>query len=196
MAHLVEIRFAAFIPEAWIEHKRTENTIIQFNGNNRNFTYFTEDQPGLSKMAQHIVVDFDNREIKHFCSTGPTIQRTIDLNSGKVLQEVFGHASDSGLTISNESISSTSASFFIQGTAANPLNADASPLDWEYDVTVDHTGKVTVKGCHDGFPAHEIYKRVDKGHPVTIYTHDPRVTGDTPLSLFPPMERIVDRFAP
>ncbi|NKI20381.1 DUF3238 domain-containing protein [Paenibacillus dendritiformis] len=196
MAHLVEIRFAAFIPEAWIEHKRTANAIIQFNGNNRSFTYFTEEQPELSKMAQHIVVDFDNREIKHFGSTGPTIQRTIDINSGEVLQEVFGHASDSGLTISNESISSTSASFSIQGSAANPLNPDASPLDWEYDVTVDHTGKVTVKGRHDGFPAHEIYKRADKGNPVTIYTHDPRVTGDTPLSLFPPMERIVDRFAP
>lgn len=196
MAQLVEIRFAAFIPEAWIEHKRTANAIIQFNGNNRSFTYFTEDQPELSKMAQHIVVDFEKTEIKHFRSTGPTIERTVYLSSGKVLQEVFGHASDSGLTISNKSISNTSASFFIQGSASNPLNADASPLDWEYDVTVDRTGKVTVKGRHDGFPAHEIYKRVDKGTPFTIYTHDPRVTGDTPLSLFPPMERIVDRIAP
>ncbi|CAH8717406.1 DUF3238 domain-containing protein [Paenibacillus thiaminolyticus] len=196
MAHIVEIRFAAFIPEAWIEHKRTASALIQFNGNNRSFTYFTEDQPELSKMAQHIVVDFEKTKIKHFRSTGPTIERTVELSSGNVLREVFGHASDSGLTISNESISSTSASFFIQGSAANPLNADASPLDWEYDVTVDTTGKVTVKGRHDGFPAHEIYKRVDKGEPVTIYTHDPRVTGDTPLSLLPPMERIVDRIAP
>lgn len=129
MAHVVEVRFAAFIPEAWTEHKRTENTIIQFNGNNRGFTYFTEEQPELSKMAQHIVVDFEKTEIKHFRSTGSTIERTVELSSGKVLQEVFGHASDSGLTISNESISSTSASFFIQGSAANPLNADASPLD-------------------------------------------------------------------
>lgn len=196
MAHIVEIRFAAFIPEAWIEHKRTASALIQFNGNNRSFTYFTEDQPELSKMAQHIVVDFEKTKIKHFRSTGPTIERTVELSSGNVLREVFGHASDSGLTISNESISRTSASFFIQGSAANPLNADASPLDWEYDVTVDTTGKVTVKGRHDGFPAHEIYKRVDKGEPVTIYTHDPRVTGDTPLSLLPPMERIVDRIAP
>ncbi|WP_268625133.1 DUF3238 domain-containing protein [Paenibacillus alvei] len=88
---------------------------------------------------------------------------------------------------------STSASFTLQGSAANPLNTDAPAIDWEYNVTVDNKGKVTVKGNHDGFLAHEIYRRVDKGTPVTIYTHDPRVTGDTPISLFPPMERSVDK---
>lgn len=193
MANIVEVRFAAFIPQAWIEFMRTSKVIIQYNGNNREFTYSTENQPELSKMAQHVVVDFGNKEIKHFKSTGSTIERTIDISTGKVLREFSGHAPSTGLTISNQKISSTSASFTLQGSAANPLNTDAPAIDWEYNVTVDNKGKVTVKGNHDGFPAHEIYKRVDKGTPVTIYTHDPRVTGDTPISLFPPMERSVDK---
>ncbi|CAI6081965.1 hypothetical protein PAECIP112173_03385 [Paenibacillus sp. JJ-100] len=193
MANTIEVRFAAFIPQAWIEYMRTSKVIIQYNGNNRDFTYNTENQPELSKMVQHIVVDFTNKEIKYFKSTGSTTERTIEISSGKVLRQAYGHAPDTGLTISNKVITSSSASFSLRASAANPLNSDAPPIDWEYSVTVTSQGKVTVKGRHDGYPAHEIYKRVDKGTPIRMYSHDPRVTGDTPLSLFSPMEKEVNK---
>lgn len=47
-------------------------------------------------------------------------------------------------------------------------------------------------GRHDGFPAHEIYKRIDNATAIRIYNHDPRLTGETPLSLFDPMEHEVN----
>ncbi|WP_054955285.1 DUF3238 domain-containing protein [Paenibacillus dakarensis] len=193
MASIVEVRLAAFIPQAWIDYMRTSEVVVQFNGNNREFTYYTENQPELSKMTQHVVVDFNKKEIKHFKSVGSTIERTVDLETGEVLRQFTGHASSDGLTISNQSISSTSATFKLRASAANPLVSSAPAIDWEYTITVTNTGKVTVNGTHDGYPAHEIYKRVDYGTPTRIYTHDPRVTGETPASLAPPMEHSVNR---
>ncbi|MFD1957535.1 DUF3238 domain-containing protein [Paenibacillus thailandensis] len=195
MANIVEVRFAAFIPQAWIEFMRTTEVIIQYNGNNREFTYYTENQPEKSKMVQHIVCDFSQKAIKHYKSTGPTIERTIDIDTGEVLREFYDHAGTEGLTISDTSISSTQASFKIRASVANPLNTDAPAIDWEYTVTVTSSGKVTVVGQHDGYPAHEIYKRVDSGTPVLIYKHDPRTTGETVASLFPPMEHSVNKSA-
>lgn len=193
MANIVELRFAAFIPQAWIEYMRTTAVIIQYNGNNREFTYNTENQPELSKIVQHIVCDFGNKEIKHFKSTGSTTERTIDIKTGEVLRTANDHAGTDGLTMSSASITSTSATFKLKASVANPLNTDAPAIDWEYTVTVGSDGKVTVNGTHDGFPAYEIYKRINSGTPVTIYQHDPRVTGDTILSLFPPMEKSVSK---
>ncbi|MCM3131015.1 DUF3238 domain-containing protein, partial [Paenibacillus sp. MER 78] len=139
------------------------------------------------------LVDFNNKEIKHFKSVGSTTERTVDIETGEVLRQFTGHASSAGLTISNQSISSTSATFKLRASAANPLVSSAPTIDWEYTITVTNTGKVTVNGAHDGYPAHEIYKRVDYGTPTRIYTHDPRVTGETPASLAPPMEHSVNR---
>ncbi|MBJ6360746.1 DUF3238 domain-containing protein [Paenibacillus sp. GCM10012307] len=193
MANIVTLRFAAFIPQAWIEYMRTTAVIIQYNGNNREFTYYTENQPELSKIVQHIVCDFGNKEIKYFKSTGSTTERTLDIKTGEVLRTAYGHASTEGLTMSNASITSTSATFKLRASVGNPLNTDAPAIDWDYTVTVGSDGKVTVNGNHDGYPAHEIYKRINSGTPVAIYKHDPRETGDTILSLFPPMEKSVNR---
>ncbi|MFD2115129.1 DUF3238 domain-containing protein [Paenibacillus yanchengensis] len=193
MANVVEVRLAAFIPQSWVTMYSTSKVLVQFNGNNREFTYFTVDQPELSKMVQHVAVNFNKKEIKHFKSIGSTIERTVDKVTGEVLREFTDTASDAGLVISNQSISNTSASFKLRGSAGNPLLSFADPIDWEYTVTVTNQGKVTVVGKHDGFPAHEIWKRVDNGTPVNIYKHDPRVTGDTPLALQGNMEISVNK---
>ncbi|WP_312855541.1 DUF3238 domain-containing protein [Litoribacterium kuwaitense] len=183
---MVELR-AAFIPQGWIVYFRTSEVIIYYNGNNREFTYYTENQPEKSKMVQHIICNFENQTLRHFRSTGPTIERTVDRDTGEVLQEIEDHAPTSGLTIADERINSNSASFYLRGHAGNPLNTDAPAIDWEYTVDVNSSGIVTLDGRHDGYPAHEIYKRLDNGAPVELYRHDPRVSGEGPESLFPPM---------
>ncbi|RXZ79413.1 DUF3238 domain-containing protein [Paenibacillaceae bacterium] len=194
MASIVGVRFAAFIPQPYLEHHVEESSIvIQFNGNDREFTYYTEDEPEKSKMAQHIVCDFSNQVIHHYKSTGPTTETMSDNNTGEVLREAHGHAATDGLLLTDSSISDHQATFKVIGCASNPLREEAPAIDWEYAVTVSNSGEVRVVGTQDGYPAHEIYKRVDGGTPVTIYQHDPRKTGDTPAALLPPMEYSVNK---
>ncbi|MCG7408570.1 DUF3238 domain-containing protein [Paenibacillus sp. ACRRX] len=192
MANIVVLRVAAFIPQDWILFWSTSAVDVYYNGNNREFTYYTENQPSLSKMVQHIVVDFKNKVITPYKSVGPTTEKTVS-KKGEATRYAHKQAGDEGLTFSQKSISSSSASFSIRASTGNPLFTDAPNIDWKYDVTVKSDGTVTVVGEHDGYPAHEIYKRVDNGTPVKIYTHDPRKTGDTPLSLGGDMEYKVDK---
>ncbi|MCM3130661.1 MULTISPECIES: DUF3238 domain-containing protein [unclassified Paenibacillus] len=70
MANIVEVRLAAFIPQAWIDYMRTSEVVVQFNGNNRGFTYYTENQPELSKMTQHVVVGVPPTKCG-FCTLSP-----------------------------------------------------------------------------------------------------------------------------
>jgi hypothetical protein len=66
----------------------------------------------------------------------------------------------------------------------------APAIDWHfsYDLHFLEVGGIgilhgTFSGTHDGFPAYESYVQNS-----LIYSHDPRKTGETPLSLFPPEE--------
>lgn len=82
-----------------------------------------------------------------------------------------------------------------RGNEANPL--DRAPIDavnpgitFNFNVTIQSEGAdgrvgVTVTGQHDGFPAYEIIvERPESGNTATtVYSHDPRPTGQTPLSL-------------
>ncbi|MNO08473.1 hypothetical protein D3C81_2311300 [compost metagenome] len=45
-----------------------------------------------------------------------------------------------------------------------------------------------MQGAHDGFPCFEFYKQVNFGTFEQIYTHDYRVTGDTPEAMAGEME--------
>ncbi len=81
-----------------------------------------------------------------------------------------------------------SATFF--GNENNPLFAGSPGISYQFRITIDASLGGTILApeldffySHDGFPAYEIY--VDG---MALYTHDPRQTGDTVWSLFPPEE--------
>lgn len=79
--------------------------------------------------------------------------------------------SDENITYKNTVLTPTTASLYIKGSAGNSALPELSPaIDWEYNISVDRkTGRVSFNGRHDGFPNHEIYKRIDKGTPVELY---------------------------
>lgn len=69
----------------------------------------------------------------------------------------------------------------VRGT--NPLEPLAPPFDCSLDVRILRTGfpgcTYSVSGSHDGFPAYELYLR---GR--LVYSHDPVLSGSSPLALF------------
>jgi hypothetical protein len=77
------------------------------------------------------------------------------------------------------------------GHATNPLfsilGIPAPAIDYDVNIIIDFTDqehpKYTLQGDHDGFPAYEFYINDSR-----IYEHDPIATGQSPLSLGPPME--------
>ena len=179
MANIVTVRTTAFIPEDWIQFMQTTEVEILYNGNNRGFNYFTENNAHLWKLAQHLVVDFPNGSVRHYKGVGPTTERTVDKDTGEVLREVSGQAPDTGIQMNYVAWASDKSYVNIHVKAAvNIPTFNPSPnIDWEYDFWVYKDGRVRVLGKHDAYPAHEIWKRVDSGTPVSIHQYDPRNTG-------------------
>ncbi|MGG4034927.1 DUF3238 domain-containing protein [Paenibacillus cisolokensis] len=180
MANIVEVRTTAFIPDDWIEFMRTTEVRILYKGNNRGFTYYTENQPDLWKLAQHLVVNFAEGSVKHYPGVGPTVERTVDIDTGEVIRpDITGQASSDGIQMNYVAWASDKSYVNIHVKAAvNIPTFNPSPnIDWEYDFWVYRDGRVRVLGKHDAYPAHEIYKRVDSGTPVTLHQYDPRPAG-------------------
>lgn len=76
--------------------------------------------------------------------------------------------------------------------ANNCLLPGSSAIDALYDLFIktfpDGTLKYKIVGDHDGFPWHEFYLNGNN----RVHSHNPAVTGEGLLSLFPPMDHHVD----
>jgi len=185
MANLVEVRVTAFIPDQWIYFSSNDYGQTHFEGNNRTFTYFTENQSKLYKMAQHVVVNFTNQTVKVFNDVGPTRERFTSILGKETFKE--GQTDTKKMSYTT-TINSNQATIYLRGAASNPNVNLAPDIDWEYNITVTKNGQVTVVGAHDGYPNHEMYKRVDQGTPVSIFQFNKQ----TLASLVAPMEHSVN----
>jgi hypothetical protein len=187
MANIVEVRVAAFINEDWIYFSSGQIADEYFEGNNRGFTYYTENQPQLIKMAQHAVVNFGSKTVNVYNAVGPTRKKTVHRTTGAVTYT--NGQTDTSRMNSSWSFTSdgTQANIWLRGASANPQVNLSPDIDWDYNVTIKNNGEVTVQGYHDGYPNHEIYKRIDSGAPVGILNFNK----ETLASLFPPMEHSV-----
>ncbi|MCP1311361.1 DUF3238 domain-containing protein [Paenibacillus tyrfis] len=181
MANIVEVRITAFIPDAWIQFMQTSAVEILYNGNNRGFDYYTENNDHKWKLASHLVVNFNNGSVTHYPGVGPTTERTVDKKTGQILREITDRASSNGIQLNYKTWGPNNEYVDIHVKAAvNIPTFNPSPdIDWEYDIRVYRDGRVKVLGKHDAYPAHEIWKRVDSGSPVSIHQYDPRWTGET-----------------
>lgn len=74
---------------------------------------------------------------------------------------------------------------------ANPLIPGSPDINAEirvflHQARADLPALISIQGTHDGFPAYELY--VNK---VRVYSYDPVASDDSPMALFPPMDREV-----
>lgn len=78
------------------------------------------------------------------------------------------------------------------GNEKYPLLPGTPGITFDFNIsleTKDGKTSAVISGAHDGFPAYEILvTRRGWDKPQVIYSHDPRETGQTLLSLFPRME--------
>jgi hypothetical protein len=95
-------------------------------------------------------------------------------------------AGTGGMSITVTRLSNRKVQAYFRAAANNPL-VTSPDIDWEFTMVVDSTNESNptyhLTGQHDGFPGYDVYINGQ-----FIYGHDPRATGDGPLSLLPPME--------
>lgn len=111
-----------------------------------------------------------------------------DMVQGPPMMLEYGVASNADMHVSVTRSGARRLRVMLQGSAANPLVFSAPAIDWNIIIDIDATDrgrpKYTVTGSHDGFPAYELYLFDQR-----IYAYDPVAAGETPLALFPPMDK-------
>ncbi|GAB6991813.1 DUF3238 domain-containing protein [Paenibacillus pini] len=182
MANNVSVRITAFIPDEWITFMQTSAVKILYKGNNRGFKYETENEPDKWKLCSHINVNFLAKTVTHYAGVGPTTERTVDIKTNEILRpDITGQASSDGVRMTSSSFQANGdyADFTLKAAVNIPTFNPSPDIDWEYNVRVYKTGKVTVTGKHDAYPAHEVWKKVDSSTPVSLHTYNPKDHGET-----------------
>ena len=181
----IKVWLNTFIPDAMAKDPAGRC----FTGDNRNFS---SDVHASSRTHQEIEFDVESlTKTINWRNTGET--HRVDCETGNVLET--GKAPESSMT--NGEVTRSGEFILVQFKAAsqNPLiTAPAIDLDVTFRIN-PATREVWLVGEHDGFPAYEAYIAADGGAGVPIYSHDPRQTGDSPISLFPPMDKKVETSA-
>ncbi|GIU83015.1 MAG: hypothetical protein KatS3mg006_2079 [Pyrinomonadaceae bacterium] len=150
-----------------------------------------------ARIEQRIVVETDARKpdadkIEHEKKVGETVRISpfpaTGKASGETLKAKLARSSDNEVVV------------LVEGNESNPLVPMSPGITYRFRITISSEGengnvKVTVSGEHDGFPAYEIIIERPESGDVSeeVYRYDPRETGQTPWSLFPPEEFEVKR---
>ncbi|MFE1631072.1 DUF3238 domain-containing protein [Brevibacillus reuszeri] len=190
MAQLVKVRVATFIPFDKVfayAMGSGDNTCSVFYGGDNRESYGSP--AGTFRTAQEIWVDFNARKITPYKNTG-TSHKLVECSDGQN-QQLTDKVSDSCLEIKWISWGASNVTFRLICACGNPFEPLAPVIDYILDVTVWSNGAVKIVGDHDGFPAYEMFKKVDNYAWERLYLHDPRETGETIASLAPPMEHHV-----
>ncbi|WP_052516616.1 DUF3238 domain-containing protein [Paenibacillus popilliae] len=181
-----EIKIKVFIPEAKISNPLGPST---FDGDNRGFSY-----DGSYRIAQYIKVDLDDLDIvTNMAMTGTTCENVLKFYPTEVApssvetQKKCKKASADKIKLEDIRIENDILHFTAIGAASNPLVALAPDIDYKIYVSVRKNGRVCVTGSHDGFPNYEVWKRVNYGTPINIYSYNHGT--ESAWALGPPMDK-------
>ena len=193
-ADLVRIRAAVFIPDAWIEPDRGDETgsTVEFRGDDRGFTPHAADT-GRSRVEQEAVVDFARERFSTRAAAGRSMERITHPDGTETYEEAT--ASTDGVFDTDPDWHEGGVAFDLHASASNPLVAHPSPVDYHLELAVDRDGTVAVTGRHDGYPCFECYAQTDFGEYRELYRYDYRESGETNAALAGPMEYEFERRA-
>jgi hypothetical protein len=172
----VIIRVCSFIPQAEIYYSDDPVTGVDkwFQGDNRGFDPNTANTFNF-RTGHEFHLDVSAGTFQPFKSTGYTTEIDKVYGTNTVISTTTGHASTDGLTETWSAFSRDSyINFHAACSVSNPLVSVAPPIKYDFDFHVDNNGLTSVTGAHTAFPAFEIYRKVNSGSWVTIYTYDPR----------------------
>ncbi|WP_051190339.1 DUF6443 domain-containing protein [Kaistella palustris] len=182
----------AFIPDRKVPNPKPFSNTKSFSGDDRNSynvnatSYRTE---------QKVRVDFDNNKVtllnnKASGSTG------FDKNGKTVEHSEAGKAGPTP-TYTPGTMKKGSTTIHMEVDASNKLVDGAPAINYDVNVTLTQQNNgsfnYNIEGKTDGFPAYEFFITDEKtNNSYLIHGSNPAQTGDTPVSLFPPMEKKVD----
>jgi RHS repeat-associated protein len=164
-----------------------------FKGDNRSF----DPKATSFRTEQKVQVDFDNKKVT---TLNNTASGSTGLDSkGNVTQTSQAEKAGPTPTYDKGAMEKgNSTTINMQVDASNQLVPGAPPINYDVNITIsqqqDGSVNYNMTGSTDGFPAYEFYITNDAtGQSTMIYGSDPQKTGDTPVSLFPPMEKNVNK---
>ncbi len=118
--------------------------------------------PQAGMKSQHFYfVDFSKQEVTSFFETGTT---KIDLG---VIEFDVSSIRDN-FRVSSVSFNDSVASFTLEGTTASGV-AVMPDIDYRLDYTITESGKVSIQGCHDAYPAYLVQHQ---GQNVYSHSHE------------------------
>ncbi|PFH88463.1 DUF3238 domain-containing protein [Bacillus sp. AFS088145] len=187
MANIVKIRGSVFAPYYWLEPIKDSVTgrVLEYSGDAREFTPYAVNTK-RSRLEQEVIIDFYKKEI--FTYADACIVTVKVTNPDGFIDLKKGITSTENIVCTNIVWDEDVVSFEMKASASNPLDTTAPSADYLLKVRVSDSGFAQIEGSHDGFPCYEFYKQTDFGPFELIYTHDYRVTRDTPKALAGEME--------
>lgn len=169
-AHSFSLLYQTFIKDQFADNPYfpyTDKEIKYFGGDGRGFNptsyaYRTRTE------SQYI---FPSRSL----NLSKSIGTSKFYDSNKSLKDTRV-ASSSGIYMSEQEKTETSAKFIVYHSAAIPYNSAISPsIDYNYTATLnsENGGKFTIYGSHDKAPHHEFYYKMNGSGPYkTLFQHE------------------------
>ena len=163
-----------------------------FKGDNRSF----DPKATSFRTEQKVRVDFDNKKVTTLTNVA---SGSVGLDSkGKEIAKSDPAKAGPNPTYDKAALDKgNSTTVNMQVDASNKL-VPAPSINYDVNITItpQENGSVDYKinGASNGFPSYEFYITNEAtGNTTMIYGSDPNKTGDTPMSLFPPMEKNVNK---
>ncbi len=163
-----------------------------FKGDGRSF----DPEATSFRAEQKVRVDFDNKKVTILNNTA---SGTTGLDSKGNVTETSqaGKAGPTPTYDKGAMEKGNSTTINMKVDASNKLVMGAPAINYDVSITIsqqeDGSVNYNITGTSDGFPAYEFYITDEKtGNSTMIHGSDPTKTGDTPTSLFPPMEKKIN----
>lgn len=186
----LEIRLKTFIPfDRVLFTGNLNGNISYFSGDNRDRSYASTSY----RTYQRFEIDTapNNYSVIHTRDTGTTHYTEYDKN-GVLVKSESQKAPVTGLTYTKRVGSDGILYLDCVCDAANPFLPGSPAINYEFTLKVTRLGSFRITGKHDGFPAYEVWRKFSDRGAELIYLHDPRDTGESLNSLYPPMEHDVN----
>jgi hypothetical protein len=181
---------------SFIPNKTLENPLAPIS-NNKTFAGDNRSSYQVNTSAyrteQKVRVDIDNQKVT-LLSNRANSTTAFDSN-GNVSER--SKPSEAGPT-PTFTMNGNSATVNMQVDASNKLVSIAPAINYDVNITItqneDGTFSFSISGESDGFPGYEFFVTDEAtGESTLIYGSNPNETGDDPNSLFPPMEKDINK---
>ncbi|WP_172195733.1 DUF3238 domain-containing protein [Saccharibacillus qingshengii] len=173
------INFAVKIQTFIAENQVPDPTgLIPLPINDPNMSTFSGDGRGFSKeedvtfrTKQYVTANFTNTssDWQVEARTGITKRYIYSVNTGKLVATQEQQAPETGIRATLISKSNSEIKLRCTLDSKNPFISVAPAINYEFDLTINKDGTISLSGQHDAFPCYEVYARVNSGGWQTVY---------------------------